>query len=68
MELTYSIIDSKAMGAFEKAGMKVVEVSEADFAEMKRKVLPGVEAFYVERNGARGKAILEAFKKVLSAL
>ena len=68
VELTYSIIDSKAMGAFEKAGMKVVEVSEADFAEMKRKVLPGVEKFYVERNGARGKAILEAFKKALSAL
>ncbi len=68
VELTYSIIDSKAMGAFEKAGMKVVEVSEADFAEMKRKVLPGVEKFYVERNGARGKAILEAFKKAFSEL
>ena len=68
VKLTYSIIDSKAMGAFEKAGMKVVEVSEADFAEMRRKVLPGVEKFYVEQNGARGKAILEAFKKALSEL
>ena len=68
VELTYSVIESKAMGAFEKAGMKVVEVSEADFAEMRRKVLPGVEKFYVEQNGARGKAILEAFKKALSEL
>ena len=68
VKLTYSIIDSKAMGAFEKAGMKVVEVSEADFADMRSKVLPGVEKFYVEQNGARGKAILEAFKKALSEL
>jgi C4-dicarboxylate-binding protein DctP len=68
VKLTYSIIDSKAMGAFEKAGMKVVEVSDAEFADMRGKVLPGVEKFYVEQNGARGKAILEAFKKALSEL
>ena len=66
VKLTYSIIDSKAMGAFKKVGMKVVKVSKADYAEMKRKVLPGVEKFFVQKNGARGKAILEAFKKELS--
>ena len=53
---------------FEKAGMKVVDVSDAEFADMRGKVLPGVEKFYVEQNGARGKAILEAFKKALSEL
>lgn len=63
VDLTYSIIDKKAMGAFKKVGMKVVDVSKADFAEMKAKVLPGVEAFYVKQNGARGRAILDAFKK-----
>jgi C4-dicarboxylate-binding protein DctP len=65
---TYAVIDSKAMGVFKKVGMKVVDVSKGDFEEMKRKVLPGVEKFYVEKNGARGKAILEAFKKELSKL
>ncbi len=64
-DLTYSIIDTKAMGAFKAAGMEVVEVSPADFAEMKAKVLPGVEMFYIEQNGDRGKMILEAFKKEL---
>ena len=66
IKLTYSIIESKAMGAFKKAGMKVVNVSSADYREMKQKVLPGVEKFFVERNGARGKAILEAFKKEMA--
>ena len=66
IKLTYSIIESKAMGAFKKAGMKVVDVSAADYREMKQKVLPGVEKFFVERNGARGKAILEAFKKEMA--
>lgn len=66
VKLTYSVIDAKAMGAFKKAGMKVLDVSKADYAEMKRKVLPGVEKFYVQKNGERGKAILEAFNKVLS--
>jgi C4-dicarboxylate-binding protein DctP len=62
-DLTYSIIEAKAMGAFKAAGMEVVEVSPAEFAEMKAKVLPGVEEFYVEQNGDRGRKILEAFKK-----
>ncbi len=66
VDKTYAIINAKAMGAFKKAGMKVVKVSKADYAEMKRKVLPGVEAFYVKQNGARGKAILDAFKKELA--
>ena len=65
---TYAVIESKAMGVFKKVGMEVVEVDKADFEEMKRAVLPGVEAFYVEQNGARGKAILEAFKAELSKL
>jgi C4-dicarboxylate-binding protein DctP len=68
VDKTYAVINSKAMGAFRKVGMTVVDVSKADFEEMKRKVLPGVEKFYVEKNGARGKAILEAFKKELSKL
>ncbi len=66
VDLTYSIIDAKAMGAFKKAGMTVVAVSAADFDDMKSRVLPGVEKFYVEQNGQRGKDILEAFKKELA--
>ncbi len=65
---TYAVIESKAMGVFKKVGMEVVEVDKADFEKMKQAVLPGVEAFYVEQNGARGKAILEAFKSELSKL
>ena len=68
VEKTYAVIDAKAMGAFKKVGMEVVEVSKASFEEMKRKVLPGVEKFYVEQNGDRGKEILEAMKKELSKL
>ena len=68
VKLTYSIIDSKAMGVFKKVGMKVVDVSKEDFEDMKRRVLPGVEKFYVEQNGQRGKDILDAFKKELSNL
>jgi len=68
VDKTYAVINSKAMGVFKKVGMKVVDVSKADYQEMKRKVLPGVEKFYVDKNGARGKAILEAFKKELSKL
>jgi C4-dicarboxylate-binding protein DctP len=63
VKLTYSIIDAKAMGAFKKSGMKVVDVSAADFADMRSRVLPGVEKFFIEQNGARGQAILDAFKK-----
>ena len=66
VDLTYSIIDAKAMGAFKKVGMKVVDVSKADFEDMRARVLPGVEKFYVEQNGQRGKEILEAFKKELT--
>jgi C4-dicarboxylate-binding protein DctP len=65
VDLTYSIIDSKAMGAFEKSDMKVVDVSEEDFADMRNRVLPGVEKFYVDQNGARGQDILDTFKKEL---
>ena len=67
-DLTYSIIESKALPAFEKSGIKIVEVSKEDFDDMKANVLPGVEKFYVEQNGERGKAILEAFKAELSKL
>lgn len=67
-KLTYSIIDSKALGVFKKVGMEVVDVSKEDFEDMKKRVLPGVEKFYVEQNGARGKAILDAFKKELANL
>ncbi len=68
MEQTYTVIDAKAMGAFKKVGMKVVEVDKADFEEMRQMVLPGVEKFYVEQNGPRGNEILEAFKMEFSKL
>jgi len=66
VKLTYSIIDDKAMGAFKKAGMQVIKVSKADYEEMKQRVLPGVEKFFIGRNGSRGKALLEAFKKEMA--
>jgi C4-dicarboxylate-binding protein DctP len=65
VDLTYSIIDAKAMGAFKKAGMKVVDVSAEDFADMRKRVLPGIEKFFIEKNGARGQEILNAFRKEL---
>jgi tripartite ATP-independent transporter DctP family solute receptor len=67
-DLTYSIIKSKALPVFQKAKIKVVDISKANFEDMKAKVLPGVEKFYVEQNGARGKAILDAFKVELAKL
>jgi len=67
-DLTYSIIKSKALPVFQKAKIKVVDVSKANFEDMKAKVLPGVEKFYVEQNGAKGKAILDAFKAELAKL
>jgi tripartite ATP-independent transporter DctP family solute receptor len=64
---TYELI-AKAEVAFEKAGMKLVPFTSEAFAEAKAKVLPGIEAFYVEENGPKGKEILDGFKKQLGTM
>lgn len=64
VEATYRLVD-KALDAFSKSGMQVVNVPKADIEAMQQKVLPGIEKFYVEQNGERGREILQAFKKEL---
>ncbi len=66
--LTYTIIDGKALPAFTKRGVKLVDVNAANFEKMKAKVLPGIEKFYVKQNGKRGQAIIDAFKSDLKKL
>ena len=67
-KLTYSIIDQKALPAFAKRGVKIVNVDAASFEKMKAMVLPGIEKFYVKQNGERGQAIIDAFKADLKML
>ena len=67
-DLTYSIIDKKALPSFAKTNTKVMDVDDASFNKMKAKVLPGIEAYYVKTNGKRGQAILDAFKADLKKL
>lgn len=61
-ELTNSIIASAALPAFEARGIEIVTPTDEEWDEMRAAVLPGIEALYVEENGARGQAILDAFK------
>ena len=56
------------MPAFSKRGVKIVDVNAANFEKMKAMVLPGIEKFYVEQNGKRGQAIIDAFKSDLMKL
>lgn len=60
-EQTYAVID-KAMKTFEEAGMQIVEVPDDKYEELRAQVLPGVEAFYVEKGGAEAQEILDGFK------
>lgn len=64
---TYELID-KAKGAFEKAGMKLVPFTAEAFSDAQSKVLPDIEAFYVEQNGPKAKEILDGFKKQLGMM
>jgi len=62
---TYAIIE-KANAAFAKSGMKVVEMSPAETTLLRDAILPEIEEFYVEKNGAEGERILAGFKQYLS--
>lgn len=61
---TYAIIE-KANAAFAKSDMKVVEMTPEQTAALRDAILPGVEAFYVEKNGEEGQKILDGFKQYL---
>jgi len=45
-----------------QAGVEVVEVTDEERAAMRDATLPGIEAWYLERTGAEGQAILDAFR------
>ena len=61
-DLTNSLIVSTALPAFEAQGVNVMIPTQAEWNRMRDAVLPPTEAFFVEENGARGQAILDAFK------
>ena len=61
-DLTYSIINSLALPAFEARGLEISRPSDENWQRMRDAVLPGIERLYVEQNGARGQAILDAFE------
>ena len=61
-ELTNAIVVSAALPAFESRGLEISRPSNEERARMRAAVLPGIEEFYVRENGARGQAILDAFK------
>ncbi|MCH2556553.1 MAG: TRAP transporter substrate-binding protein [Alcanivorax sp.] len=67
-ELVYKMIDEKALPAIRESGTEVVEVSDENFAAMRDQVLPGVKQFYIQQNGDRGKAIVDAFEDAFSNL
>ena len=46
----------------EQAGVEIVEVSNAERAAMREATLPGIQAWYLERTGEEGQAILDAFE------
>ena len=60
-ELTFEVINSLALPAFETSGMTVHSLSDQDRAILRAEVLPGIERMYIEANGARGRAILDDF-------
>ena len=61
-ELTNAIVVSAALPAFESRGLEISRPSNEERERMRAAVLPGIEEFYVRENGARGQAILDAFK------
>ena len=61
-ELTNSIIASAALPAYEARGLEITRPTDEDWDEMRAAILPGIEALYIRDNGARGQAILDAFK------
>ncbi|MEQ8365605.1 MAG: TRAP transporter substrate-binding protein [Roseicyclus sp.] len=50
-----------ALAAMREAGITVVEVSEEERAAMRDATLPGIRDWYLERTGAEGQAIYDAF-------
>lgn len=64
---TYELI-AKAEVAFKKAGMELVPFTADAFKDAQTKVLPDIEAFYVEQNGPEAKAILDGFKQQLGMM
>ena len=60
--LTNTIVASAALPAFESHGLEISRPSHEEWTRMQAAVLPGIEEFYVQKNGARGQVILDAFK------
>jgi len=58
--LTNSVIENVALPAFEARGLTITAPSREQWNRMRDAVLPGIERLYVEQNGARGRALLEA--------
>ncbi len=50
-----------ALAAMKESGITVVEVTEDERAEMREATLPGIRDWYLERTGAEGQAIYDAF-------
>jgi len=61
-ELTNAIVLSAALPAFENSGLEISRPSSQEWTRMQEAVLPGIEKFYVQENGALGQAILDAFR------
>jgi len=66
-ELTYSVIEELALPAFEASGITVTTPTEMQWNEMRDAVLPGIERRYIEQNGERGQALLEALKAEIAS-
>lgn len=51
-----------------EAGVEFVEITDEERAALREATLPGIRAWYLERTGEEGKAILEAFDAEKEAL
>ena len=65
-ELTNTIVTSAAIPAFEARGLTITQPTDEEWSQMQAAVLPGIEALYVEGNGARGQTVLDAFKSEIA--
>jgi len=61
-ELTNSIIENVALPAFTARGLTITTPTRAQWNHMRDAVLPGIERLYIQQNGARGQALLDALK------
>jgi tripartite ATP-independent transporter DctP family solute receptor len=67
-QLTNSVIDDLALPAFEDRGLTIVEPTPEEWNALRDAVLPGIERVYVERTGARGRALVDGLRAEIAAL